>query len=104
VSYPRPSSAPPPRHSDAAHDAITGELLRVSLGGRPEREELLMPGARFTAAAKRLGIALTTWQERLLQAVLDADEAAARAPADLRPRKYRHDSLVPRFDSKEQHP
>lgn len=36
----RPSSAPRPPMSDAHHAAITLELVRLVLGGRPERAEL----------------------------------------------------------------
>lgn len=30
-------------HSDAAHHAIAAELVRLTLGGRPERPELVAP-------------------------------------------------------------
>lgn len=31
---------PAPPHTDAGHDAITAELVRVTLGGKPDRPEL----------------------------------------------------------------
>jgi len=39
VNRPQKRSLPGP-HSDAAHKAITAELIRLSLGGRPHRPEL----------------------------------------------------------------
>ena len=37
----RPTHAPRPPVSDAHHAAITTELVRLTLGGRPGRPELL---------------------------------------------------------------
>lgn len=34
---------PPPPHSAAAHAAIAAELVRLCLGGKPERPELQAP-------------------------------------------------------------
>lgn len=54
-----PRHAPP--HSDAAHRAITAELVRLTLGGGPERWELRTDlGGRAAHAARRLQHQLRT--------------------------------------------
>lgn len=41
-------------HSDAAHRAITTELVRLTLGGKPDRPELLVDAAGVEPAASAL--------------------------------------------------
>lgn len=54
----RPEDAPAPVHSDAAHRAITAELVRCTLGRPgPQRPELQVGIAGVAAAMSRLAAA-----------------------------------------------
>lgn len=49
----RPGRAPRARMGDAEHAAITTELVRLSLGGRPARPELEVDVVDIAATARR---------------------------------------------------
>lgn len=77
MTRPRPSSAPPPTHSDAARRTITSELVRLTIGGRgPERPELVdvawrgLQAYRAYDAATRFGVELDEWQKALVGRLL----------------------------------
>lgn len=76
----RPESAPPPVHTDAAHQEISAELVRLTLGGRgADRIELvdvtwrgLQAFRRFDQAMRGIGFVIHDYQATFLGHALAA--------------------------------
>lgn len=85
----RPVDAPAPPHSDAAHRAITDELVRLTLRSRPgERPELLVGFAGITAklaAAHTAALAFSDAVDAMLWRAAAAFGSTVRDP-----RAFRH--------------